>query len=115
MTTIDRRRFLRTATVASAVPSPSATGSGPTRSPPRGTPGPGPYGPPGAPVLGTAYTWHPFSDGSGCFPLPDGGCVLASNAEVPGIPSAGGASSIGFAKDGSVVGARRILGETTMN
>lgn len=133
----DRRTFLRTATVASGAFAFGHTFWQDALAAPA-TPGPGPYGPPGppdpvtgisvpagfsvrevarggAPVDGTAYTWHPFSDGSGCFPLPDGGWVLASNSEVPGLPSAGGASSITFRADGSVAGARRILAQTTMN
>ncbi len=137
MSQIDRRAFLRSSAVATGVFAFGPAFWQDALAAPA-TPGPGPYGPPGAPdpltgiavpagfsvreiarggqPLGTTgYTWHPFSDGSGCFPLPDGGWVMASNSEVPGIPAAGGASSITFAKDGSVTGARRILSDTTMN
>jgi uncharacterized protein len=136
MTAVDRRRFLQTSAVATGI-----FAFGPAfwqdalAAPAK--PGPGPYGPPGAPdpVTGiavpkgftvrevarggapvgtTGYTWHPFSDGSGCFPLPDGGWVLAVNSEVPGLPQ-GGASSITFDRDGRITGARRILSGTTMN
>lgn len=100
------------------------------------TPGPGPYGPPGAadpvtgiavpigfsvreiarggiPVVGTGYVWHPASDGSGCFPRPDGGWILASNSEVG--EGTGGASAITFAADGRITGAKRILSGTSLN
>lgn len=133
---LDRRAFLRSSALASG-----ALAFGPAfwrdalAAPAR--PGRGPYGPPGVPdpatglavpegfstrvvarggqpVPGTAYVWHPFSDGSGTFALPDGGWILTSNSEVPGLPQ-GGASSITFAPDGTIKGARRILEGTTMN
>jgi secreted PhoX family phosphatase len=68
----------------------------------------------GAPVEGTTYTWHPFSDGMGTFALADGGWLLASNSEVPGLPQ-GGASALRFDRDGAVTDGYRILRGTTMN
>ena len=133
---VDRRTFLRTSTVATGVFAFGPAFWQDALAAPA-TPGPGPYGPPGAPdpatgiavpagfsvreiarggapVAGTGYVWHPFSDGSGCFAQPDGGWILASNSEVPGLPQ-GGASSITFDADGKMIGARRILAGTTMN
>jgi len=99
------------------------------------TPGPGPYGPPGAPdalgialpegftarllatagspVTGTAYPWPLFPDGAATFSQPDGGYVLAVNSEIPS--GGGGASSISFDKDGNISGARSILTGTSGN
>jgi len=99
------------------------------------TPGPGPYGPLGAPdglgialpegfgarliaaagtpVLGTPYVWPLFPDGAATFAQPDGGYVLTVNSEV--ADGAGGASSISFDADGVITGARRILGDTRTN
>ena len=137
MTPLSRRTFLRTTALgAAALALPPEFWRQALAAP--ATPGPGPYGPPGAPdpvtgiavpsgfkvrevarggqvVPGTTYQWHLFSDGSGCFAQPDGGWVLASNSEVPGLPAQGGASSITFDKEGNIVGARRILSGTTMN
>jgi hypothetical protein len=69
-----------------------------------------------APVPGTSYPWHVFSDGSGSFVLPDGGWLWASNAESPEPGQAfGGASVIRFDKDGNSVDAYRILSGTRSN
>ena len=65
-------------------------------------------------VLGTAYPFPPFPDGSATYPTSDGGWILAINSEVPEL-DAGGASAIRFAADGSVADAYRILANTTMN
>lgn len=98
------------------------------------TPGPGPYGEPGAfDANGIAvprgfttrkiaqggqevagYTWHLDTDGQGCFPMPDGGWVLTANSEVD-ITEGGGASMVRFAPDGAIVEARRILADTDNN
>jgi secreted PhoX family phosphatase len=67
----------------------------------------------GSTVGGTGYTWHTFPDGGATFALADGGWVYTSNSEVP--LWLGGASSISFAADGSITGARRILGSTWSN
>ncbi|MBA2348770.1 MAG: DUF839 domain-containing protein [Solirubrobacterales bacterium] len=97
-------------------------------------PGPGPYGPLGAPdafgvalppgftarvvaasgtpVGTTGYVWPLFPDGKATFAQPDGGFVLTVNSEVPGV---GGASSISFDRDGNITGARRILSGTSTN
>ena len=102
------------------------------------TPGPGPYGALGAAdangillpqgftsrkiaqageaVPGTAYPWHVFTDGQATYPTAgsDGGWILVANSEVPSA-SGGGVSSITFAADGRITGARRILAGTSMN
>jgi secreted PhoX family phosphatase len=64
-------------------------------------------------VSGSLYLWPMFPDGGATFPLADGGWIYAVNSEVPlGL---GGASSITFAADGRIRGARRILGGTNSN
>ena len=111
-------------------------------------PGRGPYGPLGppdanglmlpegfksrvvarglAPVAGTAYSWHIFSDGAATYRTGDGGWILVSNSEVPtpvdlpvdppiGNPGEGGASAIRFGADGRIVDAYRILSGTSSN
>ena len=102
---------------------------------PAATPGAGPYGPLGAPdangirlpagfssrivarglapVAGTAYVWHMFSDGQATYATPDGGWILVSNSEVPG--GTGGASAIRFGPDGEISDAYRILADTDTN
>jgi uncharacterized protein len=110
--------------------------------------GPGPYGPLGppdsngirlpdgfssrelarglAPVAGTGYVWHLFSDGAATFATPDGGWILVSNSEVPtpvdlpfdppiGNPGEGGASAIRFDAEGAVADAYRVLAGTSSN
>lgn len=67
----------------------------------------------GSPVSGTSYTWHGAPDGGACFPVAGGGWVYVSNSEVGG--SAGGASAVRFAPDGTVTDAYRILGGTSIN
>lgn len=66
----------------------------------------------GAPVPGTVYPWHAFPDGGATFRAPGGGWYYVSNSETPGT---GGASSIGFAADGAIVSAQRILSGTNVN
>ena len=106
-------------------------------------PGPGPYGPlqapdangimlprgfssrviarGGAPVEGTAYQWHIFSDGQATYATPDGGWILVANSEMPpdlpgiGGQGQGGASAIRFRPDGQIADAYRILGGTSTN
>jgi hypothetical protein len=113
-------------------------------------PGIGPYGPPvgapnelglilpqgfsarliakgGAPVIGTAYDFPIFPDGSATYALEDGGWILAVNSETPipgdgttppigpGTLGGGGASGIRFRADGSVADAYRILSGTNTN
>jgi hypothetical protein len=63
-------------------------------------------------VPGTLYLWPVFPDGAATFPLADGGWIYTVNSEVPLV---GGASSVTFAPDGSIRGARRILGGTSSN
>ena len=100
------------------------------------TPGPGPYGPlrPAdanglmlpdgfrsrvvarglAPVSGTGYSWHIFSDGAATYRTPDGGWILVSNSEATAATGAG-ASAIRFRPDGRIAGAYRILRGTNAN
>ncbi|BCB78197.1 hypothetical protein Pflav_046070 [Phytohabitans flavus] len=97
-------------------------------------PGPGPYGPllpvpdanglylpagfasrivgvAGQVVQGTSYPWHPAPDGGAVFAHADGSWTYCSNSEV----GDGGAGSITFAADGAIIGARRILSDTSGN
>ncbi len=62
-------------------------------------------------VPGTDYAWHLASDGAATFPLRGGGWILVSNSET----LAGGASAIRFHRDGTIVGAHRILDGTSQN
>jgi secreted PhoX family phosphatase len=58
-------------------------------------------------------TWHAAPDGGACFP--DGaGWIYVSNSES-GPDVGGGVSMVRFAKDGAIVEARRILGNTARN
>lgn len=68
----------------------------------------------GGQPMSVGYTYPIFPDGAATFPDPavPGGWYHIVNSEVPG---SGGASSIRFAPDGTIVGARRILGYTSMN
>ncbi len=77
-----------------------------------------------APVAGTGYIWHIFSDGSATYPTADGGWILVSNCESPtpvhfpisvGNPGDGGASAIRFSPDGEIADAYRILSGTSTN
>ena len=136
MTTLDRRSFLRASLIGAGA---LAFGPGFYRqafADTPATPGPGPYGPLGAPdanglmlpqgfrsreiarantpVPGTAYPWHTFSDGQATYSTADGGWILVSNSEVPAT-FGGGASAIEFAPDGRIRAARRILAGTSMN
>ena len=65
-------------------------------------------------VDGTTYPWHFASDGEATFLAPDGGWVLVSNSETPGVLG-GGSSSISFDPSGTITGARRILAGTNLN
>jgi secreted PhoX family phosphatase len=68
----------------------------------------------GTPVAGTGYVWHDNPDGGACFATGDGGWVYASNSESAPAQG-GGVSIVRFAKDGSIVEARRILADTARN
>lgn len=73
------------------------------------------------------FVWPALPDGAACYPTDDGGWILACNSEVPrdevlrtalGLPidvTTGGASSIRFAADGTVVDAYSILTGTDGN
>lgn len=71
-------------------------------------------------VAGTAYPWHPATDGQATFPTlgrggaPDGGWILVANSEMP-VPGAGGVSGVEFAADGTIERAYRVLAGTTAN
>ena len=67
-----------------------------------------------APVVGTAYVWHVFSDGQATYPTDDGGWILVSNCEAP-AQTGGGASALRFGPNGQIVDAYRILGDTQNN
>jgi secreted PhoX family phosphatase len=67
----------------------------------------------GVRVTGTSYTWHGAPDGGATFALSDKGWVYCSNSERPNL--AGGAGSIRFASNGTMVGAHRILSGTNVN
>jgi secreted PhoX family phosphatase len=68
----------------------------------------------GQPVAGTDYVWHDNPDGGACFAVDGGGWVYVSNSES-GPAQGGGVSMVRFAKDGTVVEARRILANTARN
>jgi uncharacterized protein len=65
------------------------------------------------PVANTSYLWHKWPDGGSCFATPGGGWVYVSNCEEYG--TAGGASAIKFAADGTIIDAYSILSGTTRN
>jgi uncharacterized protein len=65
----------------------------------------------GQPVAG--YTWHLSPDGGATFATDGGGWVYVSNCEEQF--GTGGASAIEFDANGTIVGARRILGSTSGN
>jgi hypothetical protein len=69
------------------------------------------------PVMPGGYEWHQWPDGGATYAMPDGGWVLVSNSEVPRIPPAlkGGVGAVRFAADGRIVGAYRILDDTSVN
>ena len=67
----------------------------------------------GAPVGLTGYTWPAFPDGSGSFAQPDGSWIFVANSEIPG--GLGGVSAIHFSKDGDILDAYRICGDTSTN
>ncbi len=64
-------------------------------------------------VPGTSFPWVFEPDGAACFPLSNGGWIYAANSEVNG--TGGGAASICFDADGSIVDAYRILAGTKWN
>jgi secreted PhoX family phosphatase len=130
---LDRRGFLRAATVATgtAVLSGSLWRDVAEAAP--AVPGPTAYGPllppdgnglqlpagftsrvlarSGHPVGSTGYVWHDAPDGGACFPHADGWTYVSNSEVVPG----GGASALRFDAAGRVVGARRILSGTRAN
>jgi PKD repeat protein len=128
---MDRRRFLLTSGLVAA----GAALVGPVRPAFAAVAGPGPYGAlqaadanglqlpagftsriigtTGTTVAGTSYAWHGAPDGGACFPSTGGGWVYVSNSEIGG--AAGGASAVKFASDGTIAGAYRILGGTSIN
>lgn len=132
---MDRRSFLKTAVAAaSIVPFGSSfwRALGSTSS---FVPGPGPYGPLGAPdangislppgftarriarsldpVGSTGYRWHAKPDGGATFATQDGGWIYVCNSEVESRQ--GGAGAMRFAADGTIVAAYPILTRTNTN
>ncbi|WNG32397.1 DUF839 domain-containing protein [Archangium violaceum] len=67
----------------------------------------------GSKVASTGYTWHGAPDGGACFPVSGGGWIYTSNSEK--ALGTGGASAIKFDAGGTIVGAYRILSNTTSN
>jgi hypothetical protein len=61
----------------------------------------------------TTYTWPSFPDGSGSFAQPDGSWIFVANSEIPA--GLGGVSAIHFSKDGDILDAYRIAGDTNTN
>jgi len=65
------------------------------------------------PVGLTTYRWPVFPDGKASFAAPDGGYIIVVNSESR--PPDAGSSAIRFSKDGAIVDAYRILGNTSGN
>jgi len=138
---MDRRTFLRASLGGTAVTAGLAPGLWAAAAAAPAQPGPGPYGPLGAPDsngvllpagftariiaasllpvgayhadVTLAHVWHTFPDGGACYPTDHGGWIYVSNSEVPG--GLGGASAVGFSADGTVVDAYSILSGTSSN
>lgn len=68
----------------------------------------------GEAVADTGFEYRIFPDGAATFPDPEvpGGWYLTVNHEIPAV---GGVTSIRFAPDGTVVGARSICSDTALN
>jgi secreted PhoX family phosphatase len=64
-------------------------------------------------VGSTGYTWHGAPDGGACFPVSTGGWIYVSNSEK--ASGTGGASALKFDGGGAIVGAYRILANTSVN
>ncbi|MBN1207136.1 MAG: DUF839 domain-containing protein [Myxococcaceae bacterium] len=64
-------------------------------------------------VAGTSYTWHGAPDGGACFPVAGGGWIYTSNSEKSS--GTGGASALKFDGGGAIIGAYRILSNTSSN
>jgi secreted PhoX family phosphatase len=64
-------------------------------------------------VASTGYTWHGAPDGGACFPVSGGGWIYVSNSEKGS--GTGGASALKFDGGGAIIGAYRILSNTTSN
>jgi len=131
--TVDRRGFLRAATVvtgtvafggslwrgaASAAPAvPGATRYGPLlAADTQGLELPAGFtsrvvARSGRGVGTTGYLWHPAPDGGACFAHPDGWTYVSNSEVVTG----GGASALRFDAAARIVGARRILSGTRAN
>jgi secreted PhoX family phosphatase len=133
MRELERRDFLRSGlvTIGAALAGPSVWRSA-LAAPAQ--PGAGPYGPLGSTdanglrlpqgftarvvarsrqrVAGTGYDWHDYPDGGATFPTADGGWIYASNSEVA---EHGGVGCLRFDRDGTIVDAYRVLGNTSRN
>ena len=64
-------------------------------------------------VPGSEFVWHSAPDGGACFPADNGGWIYVSNSELRN--NRGGASSIRFDRDGTIVDAYSILRGTERN
>jgi secreted PhoX family phosphatase len=129
---LDRRAFLRAATVATGtVAFGGSLWRGAAAAP--AVPGPTRYGPlmpadanglelpsgfrsrvvarSGQAVSGTSHVWHPAPDGGACFRQGTGWTYVSNSEVVPG----GGAGALRFDATGRVVGAYRILSGTRAN
>jgi uncharacterized protein len=67
----------------------------------------------GQQVASTGHTWHGAPDGGACFPVPGGGWVYVSNAELGG--GGGGAGAVKFDATGTIISAYTILSGTNRN
>jgi secreted PhoX family phosphatase len=67
----------------------------------------------GSRVGTTGYTWHGAPDGGACYPVSGGGWIYVSNSELS--LGSGGASALKFDGGGAIIGAYRILSNTTSN
>ncbi|MEX2353369.1 MAG: alkaline phosphatase PhoX, partial [Gammaproteobacteria bacterium] len=63
---------------------------------------------------GSAYRWHGEPDGGAVFPMPDGGWVYVSNAEI-GKPGQGGVGALRFNATGEIIDSYSICSGTTNN
>ena len=124
---MDRRSFLRSATVATGGILLTSRLSDPAFAEP--VAGDGPYGPllaqnadgiqlprgftsrliavSGEPVAKTSYVWHLDPDGGACMQRADGGWIYISNCEQP--DGKGGAAALAFDASGAIVDAYPIL------
>jgi secreted PhoX family phosphatase len=68
----------------------------------------------GTVVEASSYVWHNAPDGGGVFTTGDGGWIYVSNSETDAALG-GGVGAVRFDRDGNIVDAYRILGDTDRN